>query len=141
MSRPDDCNHAESLNPRRAGDCVKCGYPLPPWYLTEAYARQVYEAIGISDLADHAVGRLRVGGRDYAWTAYLDRENSPEGVDELVDAIHYTIFETLRTYKLEAEGLVSSEQGDTARTHLARGAMIAADFIREFQLAATALKE
>lgn len=134
------CEHQESDRRWGTGACRWCHLLIPPWYLTEAYARQIYEAIGLGDLADHAVNRLRMGGRDYAWTAYLERDNSREGIDEKVDAIHYAIFDTLRSYRLEEAGLVSPEDAERARAALGRILERAVTDVRDFQIAAAALE-
>lgn len=120
--------------------CVKCGHVLPPWHLTEAYARAFYEAIGINGHAEQALDRLRQGGRDYGWQSFLEKRNAAEAVEELLDAGHYALFDTLLSFKLEAEGLEPAD-AEAARAHLGRAGGLITAAIAEFDEAARRLKK
>lgn len=125
-----NCEHTERQV--RKPTCVRCAKPLPPWALTEDYARGWYRALQLPDeLAEEALRRLRRGAEVYGWNRFLDANNEREAVEELIDALHYSMFATLQSFR---DG--SDEGHDTRRVLLERAARQTMGALRDFQAAA-----
>lgn len=129
------CPHEASTNPRSSPEfCGKCGVGIPPWYLTEAFAREFYSAVGAKAYTDQALERLRRGGHDYGWTDYLGRDNAGGGLEELIDALHYAIFDTCDLHAEEENGM-SPDRAELARQQLYLGACKVAEGMAHFAAA------
>lgn len=111
---------------------------VPAWYLTEAEARQFYEAVGLADLADEGIHRLTgPAAAEYSWTAYLLRDNARGGIEEMLDGVHYALFDILRLRALER---LSADEAELAGLELVAAAKAAALALRHFQNAQRLLK-
>jgi len=106
----------------RPTDCRQCGRAIGAWQLTESWVRDFYVAIGVEAWAEQALERLRRGGRDYGWLAYLGRDNPAGGIEELIDSLHYAVFAILDSYLAEEEGQLSTEDAQAVREHVSAGA-------------------
>jgi len=87
------CTHEESPDPRRAGECLKCGRTLPPAMIRNrerdrSIIARVTDETALINLAHNWVIR-RAG--DGPWKNLANRDFKREAIEEAVDGIAYCL--------------------------------------------------
>lgn len=88
-----ECEHTENLDPRRAGECLKCGRPMPPFMMRSLtrereLLHRINDKATVVDLVHTWVIRRAGMG---PWKDLDKRDFTTEAVEEAVDGIAYLL--------------------------------------------------